>query len=292
MARLEPGSSPSHHVNHLSSFGLHHHELLHHYHQQEQQQHQHHQQQIADIRESQTSDDDNSRSTGPGRSTRKSGKGIYGPNSADDGTIVVRKPRGRPPGSKNKPKPPVIITRDSENAMRSHVLEVVGGCDVGESVAAFARSRKRGLCVLSGTGTVANVTLRQPTAPGATVTFHGRFEILSLSGAFLPSPATSGGLTISLAGAQGQVVGGSVVGVLTAAGPVLIIAASFLNPSFDRLPIDDDDALLPSGMPNNIAPPLHPQSLESCGMALFNASPTSFNSQFPDVLAWAAMNRE
>ncbi|EYU32682.1 hypothetical protein MIMGU_mgv11b018660mg [Erythranthe guttata] len=35
-----------------------------------------------------------------------------------------RRPRGRPPGSKNKPKPPIIVTRDSPNALRSHVLEI------------------------------------------------------------------------------------------------------------------------------------------------------------------------
>lgn len=37
-----------------------------------------------------------------------------------------RRPRGRPPGSKNKPKPPIFVTRDSPNALRSHVMEVAG----------------------------------------------------------------------------------------------------------------------------------------------------------------------
>lgn len=44
-----------------------------------------------------------------------------------------------------------------------------------------------------------------------------------------------------LAGAQGQVVGGSVVGALMASGPVVIMAATFMNATFDRLPLDDDD---------------------------------------------------
>lgn len=157
-----------------------------------------------------------------------------------------RKPRGRPPGSKNKPKPPIIITRENGQAMRPHILEVAGGCDVSDSVAAFSRRRQRGVCVMGASGTVSNVTLRQPTTPGATVTFHGRFEIISLSGAFLPHPssAPTTGLTVSLAGVAGQVLGGSVVGTLMAAGPVLVIAASFLGPTYDRLPLDhnDDDA--------------------------------------------------
>ncbi|XP_015072600.1 AT-hook motif nuclear-localized protein 22-like [Solanum pennellii] len=41
---------------------------------------------------------------------------------------VSRRPRGRPAGSKNKPKPPIIITCDSTNALRSHVMEIATGC--------------------------------------------------------------------------------------------------------------------------------------------------------------------
>ncbi|ERN08014.1 hypothetical protein AMTRI_Chr08g161730 [Amborella trichopoda] len=168
--------------------------------------------------------------------------GAEGGATSSGGGGGTRRPRGRPPGSKNKPKPPIIITRESPNALRSHVLEVAGGADVAESVAAFARRRQRGVCVLSGSGVVANVTLRQPAAPGAVVTLHGRFEILSLSGAFLPapSPPAATGLTVYLAGGQGQVVGGSVVGALVASGPVMVIAATFSNATYERLPLDDD----------------------------------------------------
>lgn len=156
---------------------------------------------------------------------------------------ITRRPRGRPAGSKNKPKPPIIITRDSANALRTHLMEVADGCDIVESVATFARRRQRGVCILSGTGTVTNVTLRQPASPGAIVTLHGRFEILSLAGSFLPPPAppAATGLTIYLAGGQGQVVGGSVVGTLTASGPVVIMAASFSNAAYERLPLEEDD---------------------------------------------------
>lgn len=103
-------------------------------------------------------------------------------NPAGPGDAVARRSRGRPPGSKNKLKPPVIITRESANTLRAHILEVSGGCDVFEAVATYAKRRQRGICVLSGSGTVTNVTLRQPAGAGAVVTLHGRFEILSLSG--------------------------------------------------------------------------------------------------------------
>ncbi|KAJ4715804.1 AT-hook motif nuclear-localized protein [Melia azedarach] len=166
-------------------------------------------------------------------------------SSGGGGTPSGRRSRGRPPGSKNKPKPPIIVTRDSPNALRSHVLEISAGSDIVESVSDYARRRGRGVCVLSGTGAVTNVTLKQPAAPsGSLVTLHGRFEILSLTGTSLPPPAPpgAGGLTIYLAGGQGQVVGGSVVGPLTASCPVVLMAASFANAVYDRLPLEEEES--------------------------------------------------
>ncbi|CAN1332475.1 AT-hook motif nuclear-localized protein 24 [Linum perenne] len=166
-------------------------------------------------------------------------------------TTTIRRPRGRPAGSKNKPKPPVIITRDSANALRSHVMEIANSADIIDSVSTFARRRQRGVCILSGTGTVNNVTLRQPASPGSVVTLHGRFEILSLSGSFLPPPAppAASGLTIYLAGGQGQVVGGSVVGPLLASGPVVVMAASFGNAAYERLPLEEEEGQVAAAAP-------------------------------------------
>lgn len=178
----------------------------------------------------------------------------------------ARRPRGRPAGSKNKPKPPIIVTRDSPNALRSHVLEVSAGADVVESVSNYARRRGRGVCVLSGSGTVANVTLRQPAAPpGSVVTLHGRFEILSLSGTVLPPPAPpgAGGLSIFLSGGQGQVVGGTVVAPLVASGPVVLMAASFANAVFERLPLDEEEAAGGGGL--EVQQPTVSQSSEVTG---------------------------
>lgn len=171
--------------------------------------------------------------------------GNQGLGNSGAGDIVGRRPRGRPPGSKNKPKPPVIITRESANTLRAHILEVANGCDIFECVATYARKRQRGVCILSGSGTVTNVSLRQPAAAGSVVTLHGRFEILSLSGSFLPPPAPPGAtsLTIFLAGGQGQVVGGNVVGELTAAGPVIVIASSFTNVAYERLPLEEEEGI-------------------------------------------------
>ncbi|KAF1888478.1 hypothetical protein Lal_00011251 [Lupinus albus] len=170
---------------------------------------------------------------------KEPGSGISG----GEGSEMGRRPRGRPAGSRNKPKPPILITRDSANALRSHVIEIANGCDIMDTITNFARRRQRGVCILSASGTVTNVTLRQPAAPGAVVTLHGRFDIMSLSGSFLPPPAppAASGLAIYLAGGQGQVVGGSVVGPLLASGLVVIMIASFGNAAYERLPLEDEE---------------------------------------------------
>lgn len=95
-------------------------------------------------------------------------------------------------------------------------------------------------------GAVADFTIRHPAAatPGATVTFHGRFEILSISATFLPHPTPfqiPNAFKISVAGPQGQILGGAVVGPLLAAGPVFVVSATFNSPSYNRLPSPEDD---------------------------------------------------
>ncbi|KAL5098934.1 hypothetical protein RYX36_003261 [Vicia faba] len=227
---------------------------LHHQQQQQQQQQQHHQFHALQQQHTTDQDEQSGSSSGGGLNLTNreenskfnndfNAKLESGGGSGGDNDSMTRRPRGRPAGSKNKPKPPIIITRDSANALKTHVMEVADGCDVVESVNNFARRRQRGVCIMSGTGTVTNVTLRQPASSGAVVTLHGRFEILSLAGSFLPPPAppAASGLTIYLAGGQGQVVGGSVVGALIASGPVVIMSASFSNAAYERLPLEDDD---------------------------------------------------
>ncbi|KAK1441454.1 hypothetical protein QVD17_07360 [Tagetes erecta] len=200
----------------------------------------------------------------------------------------ARRPRGRPPGSKNKPKPPIVITKESPNALRSHVLEISNGNDVSECIATFAHRRHRGVSVLSGSGIVTNVTLRQPAAPGGVLTLQGRFEILSLSGAFLPAPSPPGatGLTVYLAGGQGQVVGGTVVGQLMASGPVMVIAATFTNATYERLPLEDDQVeelegsemqMHTSGVniagTGNSPPKSQTENIPSSSMGIYNQAP-------------------
>jgi len=240
--------------------------------------------------------EDESGNSGPGRGQKRGRDDDNNDNNTKTGQDLVvqegdgaRRPRGRPPGSKNKPKPPIIITKDSPNALRAHVMEIANGCDVFESVANFARRRQRGICILSGSGTVTNVTLRQPAAPNAIMTLHGRFEILSLSGAFLPPPAPPGatGLTIYVAAGQGQVMGGSVVGSLLASGSVIVMAASFMNATYERLPLDDDEPIQIQP-PGSVSQQQQQQLADQSNMPIYNLPPNLLNCQVPsDVYAWA-----
>ncbi|PPR91033.1 hypothetical protein GOBAR_AA29655 [Gossypium barbadense] len=106
-----------------------------------------------------------------------------------------------------------------------HVITVNSGEDVTMKVMSFSQQGGRAICILSANGTISNVTLRQPTSSGGTLTYEGWFEILSLSGSFMPTEnggtkSRSGGMSISLAGPNGHVLGGGLAGQLVAAGPV------------------------------------------------------------------------
>ncbi|CAN1308234.1 AT-hook motif nuclear-localized protein 1 [Linum perenne] len=114
-----------------------------------------------------------------------------------------------------------------------HVIAVNAGEDVTMKVISFSQQGPRAICILSANGVISNVTLRQSDSSGGTLTYEGRFEILSLSGSFMPTESQgtrnrSGGMSVSLASPDGRVVGGSVAGLLIAATPVQVVVGSFL----------------------------------------------------------------
>ncbi|XP_058782401.1 AT-hook motif nuclear-localized protein 28-like [Vicia villosa] len=188
-----------------------------------------------------------------------------------------RKPRGRPPGSKNKPKPPIVITQDNEQAMKPAIIEVAAGTDVLEAVIQFAVRLGSCLTILSGSGTVSVATLHYPVCQSPAFTLHGPFSLLTLTGTFFfppspppppplpislpiassssnpnpnqldqpPTPTSTFGIT--LAGMQGQIFGGIIGGKIIAGGNgVKIVASLFKNPELHRaagilLEADDDD---------------------------------------------------
>ncbi|KAJ6940255.1 hypothetical protein NC651_006410 [Populus alba x Populus x berolinensis] len=189
-----------------------------------------------------------------------------------------------PVAAHGRPLPPPFHTRDfhlnqfqHQQQQNSEDEQSGNGCDIMESVSTFARRRQRGVCILSGTGTVTNVTLKQPASPGAVVTLHGRFEILSLSGSFLPPPAppAASGLTIYLAGGQGQVVGGT----------------SFGNAAYERLPLEEDESQTP--LPGRQQNQQQHQLMQDPNTSLFQGLPQNLlNSvQLPSEAYWGTGGR-
>ncbi|KAL2330452.1 hypothetical protein Fmac_018033 [Flemingia macrophylla] len=114
-----------------------------------------------------------------------------------------------------------------------HIITVNAGEDITMKVISFSQRGPRAICILSANGVISNVTLRQPDSSGGTLTYEGRFEILSLSGSFMPTDnqgtrSRSGGMSVSLSSPDGRVVGGGVAGLLVAASPVQVVVGSFL----------------------------------------------------------------
>uniref|UniRef100_A0A2P2K3B6 AT-hook motif nuclear-localized protein n=1 Tax=Rhizophora mucronata TaxID=61149 RepID=A0A2P2K3B6_RHIMU len=147
--------------------------------------------------------------------------------------------RGRPVGSSKKQhgyeleNPGESLAYFVGANFTPHVLTVNAGEDVTMKIMSFSQQGARAICILSANGMISNVTLCQPTSFGGTLTYEGRFEILSLSGSFMPmenggTKSRSGGMSVSLAGPDGRVVGGGLAGLLIAAGPVQVVVGSFL----------------------------------------------------------------
>ncbi|KAK8595972.1 hypothetical protein V6N13_000640 [Hibiscus sabdariffa] len=142
--------------------------------------------------------------------------------------------RGRPQGSKNKPKPPIVVTRDGDSnsspLMKTVVLEISPGSDVIERIISFA-------------------CRNHPFSPS------GTYELHSLIGSFFAeyggTPSSSYGtpqssspsspFRVTLQGPESLLFGGRVIGKLTAATQVVVVAAVLASPSFDNSPCEDDN---------------------------------------------------
>lgn len=128
---------------------------------------------------------------------------------------------------------PTTMSYPVSGSFTPHMITVNSGEDIMMRIISFSQQGSRAICILAANGTISNVTLRQPNSSGGTLTYEGRFEILSLTGSFIPSDngltkSRSGGMSVSLAGPDGRVLGGGLAGMLVAAGPVQIVIGSFL----------------------------------------------------------------
>ncbi|XP_058073392.1 AT-hook motif nuclear-localized protein 10-like isoform X2 [Magnolia sinica] len=222
-----------------------------------------------------------------------SGGNSGGLSSPTSPSLMMKKARGRPPGSGSKKQ--MVAFGSAGVGFTPHVITVKAGEDVSSKIMSFSQHGPRAICILSANGAISNVTLRQAATSGGTVTYEGRFEILSLSGSFLLSESggqrsRTGGLSVSLAGPDGRVLGGGVAGLLTAASPVQVVVGSFIadtghkqSKPMNPLGSSAPPKMNPAGAAGTSSPPSRGTLSESSGGpgSPLNQSAGAFNNSTP-----------
>ncbi|MED6177099.1 hypothetical protein PIB30_094625, partial [Stylosanthes scabra] len=152
-------------------------------------------------------------------------------NNDDNPLLGLKKPRGRPRGSKNKPKPPIFIREANEHGMRPIFIQMAPGVDVIQALINFAVSRHIGISILSACGSISEATIHNTLSLSTNpigLLMRGPFNMMSLSGTYYDGhvqPASSS-FSILLGGTYGQVFGGIITGKVVGAGIVKVMVAS------------------------------------------------------------------
>ncbi|THU53449.1 hypothetical protein C4D60_Mb10t14530 [Musa balbisiana] len=176
----------------------------------------------------------------------------FSPASSD-----AKRGRGRPPGSGKRQLLAALgewFACSAGGSFTPHVVTIATGEDVAARILSFSQKGPRAICILSANGAISNVTLRQPGSSGGTLTYEGRFEILSLSGSFTISEtggirSRTGGISVSLAGPDGRVIGGGVAGLLLAASPIQVVVGSFMPNVYKEKQAKPTHQAQPSALP-------------------------------------------
>ncbi|KAK4359866.1 hypothetical protein RND71_022095 [Anisodus tanguticus] len=132
-------------------------------------------------------------------------------------------------GGSSSMKSQLAALGNAGQSFTPHIISVSTGEDVGQKIMMFMQQSKHELCVLSASGSISNASLRQPATSGGSITYEGRFDILTLSGSYVRTEigGRTGGLSVCLASTDGQIIGGGVGGPLIAGGPIQVIVGSF-----------------------------------------------------------------
>ncbi|KAE8691659.1 hypothetical protein F3Y22_tig00110885pilonHSYRG00026 [Hibiscus syriacus] len=211
---------------------------------------------------------------------------------------TAKRRRGRPQGSKNKPKPPIVVTRESDTSpVKTVAFEVSPGFDVIERIISFACRNHVGVGIISASSSVSNVSLCHASPQEPRLFLQGTFQLQSLIGSFFPeygTPPSSNGTVpqsssprssfrITLEGPQFKLMGGRVFGKLTAATQVVVAAAVLENPWFDDFPCEDDNEDLRQPKKAHNASGAT-GSFASNGMHMGGANPAASNLTFSQLL--------
>ncbi|XP_074573369.1 AT-hook motif nuclear-localized protein 1-like [Curcuma longa] len=165
---------------------------------------------------------------------------LTSPSSGSPFSSDGKQSKGRPPGSGKNQLLAALgewFAHSAGGNFTPHVVTISAGEDVAARILSFSQKGPQSICILSANGAISNVTLRQPGSSGGTLTYEGRFEILSLSGSFTLTEiggirSRTGGISVSLAGPDGRVIGGGIAGTLLAASPIQVVVGSFTPNTF------------------------------------------------------------
>ncbi|CAM8984465.1 unnamed protein product [Rhodiola kirilowii] len=159
-----------------------------------------------------------------------------------------KRKRGRPPGTGRKQQLASLggwMNSSAGSAFAPHVLIIEAGEDVASKILQFSLQRPRALCIMSGSGIISSVSLRQPASSDTIFTYKGHFQILCLSGSYLVSEEggsnnRTGGVNISLSSPEGHVLGGVIGGPLIADSLVQVVTCSFIyDPSKSNIKVEE-----------------------------------------------------
>ncbi|CAK8542354.1 unnamed protein product [Lathyrus sativus] len=159
--------------------------------------------------------------------------------SSNTGTVTQDGPkrgRGRPLGSGKKQQWASfgeLISDSPARGLTPFTISIASGEDIAPKILEFSQERARALCVISAHGRVSSVTLRQPATQGGTIKHEGDFDILCMSGSYMPTESGSllnrtGGISVILSNPDGSLFGGRVDGLFAASGPVKVMVGTFL----------------------------------------------------------------
>ncbi|KAF5460678.1 hypothetical protein F2P56_020529 [Juglans regia] len=157
------------------------------------------------------------------------------PTTPGSNALTQKRARGRPPGSGRKQQLATLgewMNSSAGVAFAPHVITIGVGEDIVAKILSFSQQRPRAVCILSGSGSVSSVTLRQPASTDVSVRYEGHFQILCLSGSYLVAEDggprnRTGGISVSISSPDGLVIGGAVA-MLIAATPVQVVVCSFV----------------------------------------------------------------
>jgi len=191
----------------------------------------------------------NSASSSGGNCSNSSSQPLQPPQTATTNQ-PARRPRGRPLGSRNKPKPTSNpVPQSTDATMKIFSFNVAPNRDVIESLLEIVHRDQVSVTVMNASGMINNVQLEPSTEGTPPIMLHGPFRLLSLTGSYFynnhyilhpgatpPPPPTFG---VHLATSQGQIFTGIVGGRVIAGENVVITVSTFQNPEIVRFTPDD-----------------------------------------------------